>query len=1847
MKTNHAATFPRRRCRLPERWFLLLFLIFTTMTVQADDYTSLWKQYQQALDKDLPQTQRKILGQIADKASGKKDYGHLLAAELRQAALQTEIAPDSFDVEIARIGTQEKAVRESDPVLAAIYESVLGYIWKEADGWNESEENQKKSEEYYRMSLSRPDLLAATRSDGYTPLLDKGADSKIFDNDLLHVLAMEAGDWQTMRDYYKRAGRPAAACYSAYRLIQDDEELTQRKRLKAFHALYEEYKSLPVSCEILLGIASVMSDTDTSADDRVAFIDNALRRKAEWPRLAQLEGLRNQLTAPGYSIRHTGGIIPKKDFTLEISGWRNVAALTLTFTRLDADGTLTLKGNRREQWTAARALIDKKAAPVTYTVTQPAGTHPWTVVQDSLTVKGLPKGVYLVEATPSDKDLSADWSLLYLTDLHLLSQALPGGKTRYAVVSATTGQPVAGAQLEWVTYDRDNRRTVTKTARCDDSGETVQPTDTRRDIIRAYTGTDNCMKDASDWGRFRFSANKSEQDVGHLYTDRALYRPGQQVHAAYVLFHRSKGLTVRAVSGRQVTLTLYDANGQKKGSEEVTTDEFGMASCDFTLPSDGLTGRFSIRANKGNASAGFRVEEYKRPTFTVEIEEYKESYRFGDTVRLKGTAKTYSGVPVQGAKVAYTLSREEGFWWFNRYKDVLDEGETVTDDEGVFHIDMPLALSEAEQEQLADNQHHRLCYRFVADAVVTDSGGESHETSRALPVSNRSVFLECDIDDKCLREKDHTFRLNYRNVAGQDVAATVTYTIDGGAPVKAKSNQDIRLPRLASGRHVMKATVDEETAEKQFIVFSQYDKRPATETHDWFYVSADEFPRDGGPVWLQVGSSDPGQHILYTVIAEDRLLESGVIDQSDALTTRSFTYQEQYGSGLLISFTWVKDGVHYCHSASIRRPMPDKRLNVTWTSFRDRLKPGQQETWTMRVTRSDGTPATAEMLATLYDMSLDQIAPHAWHFTPGLGQNLPYTSWRDSDFPGLNTLDDAMQVRYDRPSLDFTQFNHQWMSIQPPVVFAAANALPRVRIMGAAKMSANVMMKTASMDAADELAEAEMMTVDATGFTSEEDETAENTAAGNQLRRNLQETAFFSARLLTDKSGDVRLTFTLPDCVTTWRLLGFVHDRDMNYALTEQETVAQKTVMVQPNQPRFLRQGDKAVLTSRVMNTSDKDVTGTLCLTLMDAADDKTVHEQRKKFTVGARQTESVSFEVPVENLPDMLVMRFMAEGKDFADGEQHLVAVLPDREYVTHTVPFTQHRAGTFTYALKNLFPDDAADRRLTVEYTNNPAWLMIQALPSLSNPWKENAVSLAAAYYANALGRHIANLKPDIRQIVRQWRQEKGEETSLQSNLEKNEDLKALDLNETPWVRTAQRETAQKQRLEEFFDEGLMKRRISSQLRLLDNLQLQDGSWPWWPGMPGSLYMTVEVSEMLVRLNQMIGQQSDTKNMLRKAFSYMTARMAKEVEQMKKAEKDGVKNPRPSETAVQYLYILSLDGRTLSEAAQRDRQYLVDHLANRETELTIYGKAVAAVILAKNEYGKKAADYLQSIREYTVYKEETGRYFDTRRAYYSWMDYKIPTETAAIEAISMLEPADTLTVEEMQRWLLQEKRTQFWGTPVNAVNAVYGFLGGESGKKNLSLLTSGAQAPARLTVDDTPVAAGNGTAGLGYVKESIDDVAATTFRAEKTSTGSSWGALYGQFFQPATSVSDASSGMTVTREIISDGRVRTGDKVKVRITVQADRDYDFVEIIDKRAACLEPVNQLSGYRYGYYIAPRDNATHYFFHKMAKGKHIVETEYFVDREGTYQTGICTAQSAYSPEFSGRTKASVIQVEKE
>ena len=1832
----------------------LLITVFAMLQATAQTYDNLWKQADIIAQKDQPKSEIGVMKKIISKATVAKDYGQLLAAEIRQAILWREISPDSLTPNVKRMETE--ALKAKDPVLKAVRYAVLGKVYREVNG--------KKSEEFFKKALEQPELLARNASTGYVPLTLKGVDGSSFNNDLLHLIGFEADSKEAyllMYTYYDKVENRGAACLCAYKLIekyrQDDvREVRKSKYLNTIDSLIHVYQDIPEAGELAVEHFRFMEGaTDAKPLDKLNYINYALNRWGGWSRMNVLRNAQKRLTEPMFQVKDMPQVLRPGEKAWVQLDVRNLQNLNIRLSRLN----ITADNEYDAQNEATYKMLLKKTTKLHQKdfSRNYYGRPDYETVKDSIEIGGnLPLGAYLMEVTSDNTGIAPQRELFYVSNLAVMIQQLPDDRHRYVVVNATDGQPVPGAKI--VLYDRNYddktgkfKRVIHARMTTDDQGEAYFKNVDGKVLI--YTSADK-FAPAKDiyLSRARYYEKKDDEVKYQLFTDRAIYRPGQKVHATAVSYIVKKGLDA-SVPGKskELKFILRDANWKQMAEQKATTDEYGTASVDFELPKEGQTGQYSISVN-GTATEYIRVEEYKRPTFEITFPKVNEKYTWGDTVVVKASAKTYAGVPVQGAKVEYQVTRRNQLWWWGAGSagQLVKTDSCVTREDGTFDVEIPLeaSLSGKDEADMSDFMRIARFFNFEVSAIVTDISGESHEGVMSLPLGTKSTILTVNLPKRIEADSLKTVTFAYRNASGMPIASNLKYRIDGGEWKVAEANAPVAIKEYAassassahvwkSGVHQLEAICGTDTLQQKFTLFSIKDTHPMEPTTEWYYQTAKTFPHDGKPVYVQVGSSENGAHIVYSIIAGNKLLEKGAWELGDSIVTLPFTYREEYASGVVINYSFVKNGECYTRKISIARPLPEKKLNITWKTFRDRLTPGQKEKWTLHVTTPDGKPAKAQLMSVLYDKSLDQLAEHTWEMSLGFSQWLPDCYWKSNlKYYKMGLAGTYPTKYYDEKELDVDKFDGKYFSFSAYMQAVLLSKLERsyggtveaVRIekhssvkdelvrdeakvmrsrgnqmarVGAAAPSANKV-----FDAVEEMPQ----------FAGGSGSDAGQYLDKVQVRENLNETAFFYPALESDNQGNVAINFTLPESVTTWKFMGLAHDKEMRNGCLVDEAVAQKTVMVQPNMPRFLREGDKSTIVVKLFNTSDKKVNGNARMQILDAETQKVVWQKTQGYRIDAEGSATVSFDV--QGLKEgVYINKVVAAGNGYSDGEQHYLPVLGNRELVVNTLPITLHQQGEQSFDLSRLFLNKegkqakgAENAKVTVEYTNNPSWLMVKALPSISNPDEEDAISLMSAIYANTITTHIQ---------------------------------KHLSLEKQPEQNLSQENHSQQNLSQETI-------RLQNQVEKLKKLQNADGSFSWWKGMKGSRYMTTSVAEMMVRLNAVAGVQKSTAKMLTSAINYLSWQTAQEVREMKKQEEKKHK-VSPSEQALHYLYILSMDGRKMKQNQEADKTYLLEKMSKMTGDFTIYGKARAAVVLAKNcqqnaDYREKAGEYLQSVNEYAVYREEMGRYYDTRKALYSWRNYKIPTQVSVIEAMQMLKPNDKQTIEELQRWLLMSKRTQSWDTPVNTVDAVYAFMKGNESNWNRKAEN------AVLKLDGKLLPMPQDSTTLGYVKTGRPGKA-SKLSIDKKSDYTSWGAVYAEFKQPISEIGSAVSGIKVRRVIVpaeseSKGKAqaKVGEKVKVTLIITADRDYDFVQITDKRAACLEPVNQLSGYQWGIgcYVSPRDHATNFYFNRLSKGKHIVEMEYYVDRKGDYQSGTCTAECTYSPEFGGRTETYELKV---
>lgn len=1882
---------------------LLVMSVFAPM--QAQTYDNLWKELEVLERKDLPKSVISEAMKIYDKAKAEQNVPQMMKAYLTAMQYRSLLTPDSLKVDMN--GLEQWASQTGSMEDKAILYSILGEMTMPAD--------VKKGLGYLQASLKDKDRLLLIPVEKLRPMVRVGEASKrYFRDNLYNLLArraiqiMQQYRWQAAAKANQTNSLPAdmtdmdqfvtyqfvpvsdcdltAAVMQTYQsLLKAYDTETEREGwlltgIDALNYLYRNfsgnfsndvcqqelrkwihtYPAVKTVPEAYLALAQFLQYQNNQVE-RLRIVREGIAGYPRYEGINQLKNIEKEILNASLSLE-IATAYPGEQQSVKVN-YKNLTGITLQLYKVNLPVTSAVLQNRTTHFESKYARLQREE----HFSLKP--TTDYLNVDTTLTIQAPQAGIYFLKAVPDGKKGVSDGTLMNVTALKTIYRPLPDGTLELVVVDAVSGQPVSEAEVTIYT-EKGGGYSPQQTYQADKQGTLkLDFLNSNKYWYNAHTAADNAMPILNLWKNDYYYKESKRKEVLQLFTDRSIYRPGQTVYVSGLAYEMEKDST-RVLADKKYTVSLYDANNNETGKVEVRTNGFGSFSGQFVLPSPCLTGYFSLRA--ADTSVSFKVEGYKRPTFDVTFEPVKVEYQVGDSIEVVGMAKTFAGAPVQNARVHYNISRSYAWVWrFMGRGSARWEGEAMTDADGKFSVPVHFEIDSDRRESPL------WYYTYNIQADVTDGAGETQQANLSLPLGSTSMVLNMDnLPDNLVKEKKLEIKLTAMNLSGEPVDTPVTYQVvemeeqkDGqekegrkvltGTVEANKSFVPEAIYALPSGNYRLKLSAKDTqgrecTASKNFLLFSLNDKRPPFVITDWFYQDGLEFDA-ASPATVYIGSSEKNVYLLYDVFAGNKRLESKRIELSDSVVSFRFPYKKEYGDGILVSMAFVKDGRLYSHNARIMKPAPEKKLQLKWTTFRDKLRPGQQEEWKLTVLYPDGSPAEAEMLATMYDASLDKIySAHKLDFGVDFHYVVPLTYWNTSYMRNAYLYVDFPLKRLRAVPLEYSELIIPSTGRMEAMVVGYGGS-PRATLAGALKIrgrsAANAVMNqeaVTDMVLQEEMVETSAQEKVEMGSSEELAETGDI-----QIRENFAETAFFYPQLRTNEKGEVSISFVLPESLTRWTFMGLAHTRNVDYGKIEATATASKEFMLQPNMPRFVRVGDKANIAASLMNLSDKGVKGTVRMELFNPETEKVFYSQKQKFDVKGGETGHVNFTFEVSDKYAVMACRMVADGDTFSDGEQRYIPVLTDKQWVTETVPLNVNGEGAHTFSLENLFnkhSKTASEQRLTVEFTAHPAWYVVQALPVVANPQNEDALSWATAYYAHSLAAFIVKENPRIKQVFDSWKAQGGTKETFMSNLQKNQELKNILLAETPWLTEATNEAEQKQRIATLFDLNTMNSQLAVSVEKLGELQNADGAWSWYKGMQGSRYVTTQVMEMLVRLNALTHQDADSRMqpMIQKGFEYLGKQAAEEYKSMKEAEKKGAVGLRPSEQVLRYLYICALDGK--APVDEKVNRYFIDKLSGEGKELTIYGKALGAIILQQAGKVAEARLFMQSLMEYSVVTDEMGRYFDTPKARYSWFSYKIPTEVAAMEAIQRI-TKDTKAIDEMKRWLLKQKQTQTWETPIATADAVYALMA--TGASDLLANTGGVEITLGKEVIRTP--ADN---AIGYIKKTVsgDVMNIKKVSVDKEGTGMGWGAVYAQYLESMDQIGEQGNGLSVSRQLYKGDEalnesapLKVGDRITVRLTVKADRDMDFVQIKDDRAACMEPLQAVSGFRWGnglgYYQATKDASTQFFIDQMRKGTYVIEYQVYVNRTGEYQAGIATVQSAYAPEFGGHTRGYRVMVE--
>lgn len=1647
----------------------------------------------------------------------------------------------------------------------------------------------------------------------------------------------------------------------------------------------------------------------------------------------QAAQLLNRLTTPSVTVQIEQVNAPDKPFRALVS-YQNVNKLRYRIFRMTATEMQLFRGNsgseeQREKLYAAwlkRPFLVESAVmlPDDGDLNQHSAEMP---------VKALPIGHYILLATSDDtfpeKAESVQFASFTVSGLsYMLSSATNVAIEAIVVANRLTGEPVRNAM---VTVIGLKSLAPIKTYKTDVNGwgnivEGDLPLQTAFQYLISL-GVDTIFSDQQYNYRIDTELNLAQlQTHVSLFTDRAIYRPGQLIYVKGLLY-AGKTNQFAVNPNQDITVDFLDQNGEIISKQTLKTNEFGTFNTNFTAPVGRLTGQMTLQTPFGSAS--IRVEEYKRPTFEVSVKPITQSFKLGQMVTVSATVKTFSGAVVDGAGVRYRVMRQlrpRWDWWSGGYggfreprnasQAEIASGEVQTDTQG------NISITFTAEPDLGQARATNPVFDFIITLDATDKAGETRSATKTLSIGYSALQLSLSIPPQVETDEPTTVPVKITNQAGERVAAKGQLTIYRLQPptrplrerlwqrpdryilskaefetlfpndVYANENdprswskgelvqqQPINSPadsliklstdRYTPGEYVAELTVVDSTGEsvtERTFFAAVNDKQPTASARpdNWVQVrKGTGEPGEEAVFW--VGNTIPGW-VLMTV-EEDRKVVRQEWLKTDGVRRVALPITEKQRGGFAVHFAMVQNGRLYQKSQIISVPFTNKQLTIETETFRSKLKPGDREQWTLRIKGLD--KMTAELVATLYDASLDTFLPLNWPTAIYQSYSPIFYDWRSSSF-GVQSTNLLFYRYHPEPAVPMRKYDQLVANYGDK----RANVFGR-DVFGRGKpafqpnlrMAKSGMAMAAPMEAkADEEAPELKQSVAA--------EPAQTKSAQPPVvnpRRNFNETAFFLPNLKTDEQGRVVLKFTMPEALTRWRLMAFAHTKDLKTGTLEREIITQKELMITANAPRFLREGDTIRIQARVNNLSDKTLDVTANLTLVNALTGEPVDQKllrsglQTTATVAAGQGQAVGWTLVIPSGLDAVTCRFTAKSGSFTDGEGFTIPILPNRMLVTDTRPFWVNGPATKSFTLKELTrlnPElPTQHERLTVEVTGNPAWYALQSLPYLMEYRYECAEQLFSRLYANTLAAHIINSKPEFRQVIDTW-----QKNPPKSPLETNEELKAVTLENSPWLASARSETERQAKLGQLLDANRMASEQRMAFEKLQQLQTPEGGFRWFSGMQPDLSMTLHIlsgfghlAKLGVRFPDDLQPKLDAMQI--NAIRYADAEMKRWMDEQRKInaqKKSKIVGPQYF-SGTHYLYARSFyPDKPVDKALL---SFVKNQVATDWTKQSLQGQALAAMALNRFGDTQTATGIINSMRERSKKSDEMGMYWPDNVSGLQWYQTPIETQAYLIEAFGEVNPVSA-EVNDMKRWLLRQKQTQAWSSTKATTEAVYALLLDGSSWLSTGVTTQVSLGGQPIESRISPADAITGYQKVTYAASEIKPEMGNISIAKK-SDGPAWGALYWQHFEPLDKVMPGSAGLAVQKtlyvqhdspsgpistSVTEKTPLRPGDLIKVRLVLKTDRLMEYVHLKDSRASGFEPIAALSGYKYqnglGYYESPRDASTDFFMNYLPVGTHVFEYDLRVAQTGDFSAGVATVQCFYAPEFSAHTAGERVSV---
>lgn len=1511
---------------------------------------------------------------------------------------------------------------------------------------------------------------------------------------------------------------------------------------------------------------------------------------------------------------------------------------------------------------------------------------------------------------------------IWISDIAYLSKDVKTGK-EIRSLNRSTGELLKNVQVEvWEQEYRPSTRkhhyVKHKTLITNEEGLALIPSEERYHNFQfLFIKGEDSLFSSDNYQIYSYRKQiKSRRIISHFFLDRAIYRPGQTVFFKNILIE-NYGDVKNVVKNHSSTIKLYNTNGKEVSSVELKSNEYGSMSGSFTLPSSGLKGQYRIADQYG--SQYFSVEEYKRPKFRILVDSIADSYKLNEVVNICGRAQSYSGSNISNAELNYRIYRETYFPYafYSRgfmpvsAKAEIASGKMLTDENGRFTIDF-LALPDYKIDSALNP-----IFNFNVQIDVMDISGETQGTNVNLAVGYSALILSSNIPNEIFKDSLSNIQIAAENLSGIKIASEIQLSIYQLIPpkrifkVKMLDSVDIhsidsldfikKHPHLAYGKEDQIQTWTKGKKILDTLFTTSGKEKPLKNTSSWksgaYYLRVRGKDKFGNKVLLEkyfklfdskdkqlpipsylmlnsktqkfqvgdtaeivIGSSLQDFKILYEYQSNNGIFSQGSLQLNNEQKLIKIPIIESYRGGVKLTFVAVRDNRAFLENLSLEVPFSNKKLNVSLNTFRDKLKPASQEEWSISIKNNKGEKVVGELLASMYDASLDNFKKQDWSLSihPERRRLVSWTSNRSFSMVSSILYAPNWNSYFHYPQRIYRDFN--WFG------FHLANYNLPYR----GGMAEDMMMvqEGASLNKSQEMLESDEESL----ANDKLEESSNKQIEVQSIRKNFEETVFFYPHIGIDKDGNYRFSFTMGDALTEWKFRALAHSKDLQVGHFSQNFISQKELMVFPNFPRFLRSADQLQISSRIDNLSKSLQSGSIELKFFDPLTTKeldliTSGNQKQNFEININGNQLIKWEVKIPQNIEAIGYRIVAKTENFSDGEENVLAVLPNKMLLTESMPISIRSNEIKIFTLEKLSKSNSSSsikhHSLSLEFSSNPAWYAVQALPYLMESKYECSEQVFSRFFANSLASHIANSKPEIKRIFNYWKN--IQPSALQTQLEKNQELKSILIEETPWLRDAENETERKKRLGVLFDLNRLSMEKENTLYRLQSMQLSNGGWPWFSNGQDDRFITQYILAGFGHLKKLgldVDSDPEIGNMIQKGLHYLDQRIREDYDKLIKENRlDSIKGI--NELQLHYLYCRSffpdVDMKKEIVAAY---DFYLSHSDDNWLERPLFSQAILSMILHRSNKLELANKINKSLIENSIQNEEMGMYWKSNKSGYYWYQSAIETQALLIEAFEEVDK-DSEYIEEMKIWLLKQKQVQNWKSTKATALACYALL--LTGDDLLS-----EEKSIKISVGDELIAQEEIAveAGTGYFKKTwtASEISSDMAKVEvsKSSTGIAWGALYWQYYEELNKITPSETALKLEKQLFieeytpsgpvikaisSENPIHIGDKVIVRILLKVDRRMEYIHMKDMRASGMEPLNVLSSHQYqdglSYYQSTSDASTNFFFSSLPKGQYIFEYALRASVEGKYSNGITSIQSMYAPEFSSHSEGNEVVIQ--